>query len=220
MFGSEENPVSSVIAKVYDIGFNQANYGDIKSVGTYTTIADSTIDILNAMAMLTNPVTAIAGLGYIYEAGKSMTVDLASGSYEGKKNNLVTNVWRLVDNIEEWADTNLGSEELAMIINAAETTDIFETSEREGREGRVASSDYGTTSGETEDNADKTYSGASEQAKNANLAQDYNAGMEKTVNEAVSDKCVKAFRVMLDKEPDYIRKVLIAIPKNHSETEW
>lgn len=220
MFGSEENPVSSIIAKVYDIGFNKANYGDIKSVGTYTTIADSTIDILNAMAMLTNPVTAIAGLGYIYDAGKSMTVDLAQGSYEGKKNNLITNVWRLVDNIEEWADTNLGAQELLDLINAGETVEVVETDEREGREGRVASSDYGTTSGETADNADKTYSGASEQAKNANLAQDYNAGMEKNVNEAVSDKYVKVFKVMLDKEPDYIRKVLIAIPKNHSETEW
>jgi len=44
--------------------------------------------------------------------------------------------------------------------------------------------------------------------------------MEENVNEAVSDKYVKVFKVMLDKEPDYIRKVLIAIPKNHCEREW
>jgi len=221
MFGSKDKAGASVIANVYDRGFNQANYGDIKSVGTYTSIAGSTIDALNAMAMLTNPVTAIAGLGYLYNAGKSMTVDLAKGSYEGKKNNLITNVWQLVENIEEWADTNLGSQELAELINAGETTDIVETEERnERKEGRSVSSDYGTTDGEVADNADRTYSGASEQAKNANLAKDYNAGMEKDVNEAVSDKYVKVFKVMLDKEPDYIRKVLIAIPKNHSEREW
>ena len=221
MFGSNDKVGASIIANVYDRGFNQANYGDIKSVGTYTTVAGSTIDALNAMAMLTNPVTAIAGLGYLYNAGKSMTVDLAKGSYEGKKNNLITNVWQVVENIEEWANTNLGSQELAELINAGETTDVFETEERDERkEGRSVSSDYGTTEGEAADNADRYYSGASEQAKNANLAKDYNAGMEQETNEAVSDKYVKVFKVMLDKEPDYIRKVLIAIPKNHCEREW
>lgn len=221
MFGSKDKAGASVIANIYDRGFNQSNYGDIKSVGTYTTMFGSTIDALNAMTMLTNPVTAIAGLGYLYNAGKSMTVDLAKGSYEGKKNNLITNIWQVVENIEEWANTYLGSQELAELINAGATTDIFETEDREGRkEGRSASSDYGTTEGEAADNADKYYSGASEQAKNANLAKDYNAGMEQETNEAVSDRYVKVFKVMLDKEPDYIRKVLIAIPKNHSEREW
>ena len=43
---------------------------------------------------------------------------------------------------------------------------------------------------------------------------------EQEVNEAVSSKYVKVFKVMIDKEPDYIRKVLIAIPKNHSESVW
>lgn len=221
MFGSKDKTGAYVISNVYDRGFNKANYGDTKSVGTYTTMAGATIDALNAMAMLANPVTAIAGLGYLYNAGKSMTVDLAKGSYEGKKNNLMTNVWQVVENIEEWADTYLGSQELAELIAAGDTTDIVETEERnERKEGRSVSSDYGTTDGEVADNADKTYSGASEQAKNANLARDYNAGMEENVNEAVSDKYVKVFKVMLDKEPDYIRKVLIAIPKNHSEREW
>lgn len=221
MFGSKDKTGAYVISNVYDRGFNKANYGDVKSVGTYTTFAGATIDALNAMAMLTNPVTAIAGLGYLYNAGKSMTVDLAKGSYEGKKNNLMTNVWQIVENIEEWADTYLGSQELAELMAAGDTTDIVETEERnERKEGRSVSSDYGTTDGEVADNADKYYSGASEQTKNANLAKDYNAGMEENVNEAVSDKYVKVFKVMLDKEPDYIRKVLIAIPKNHSEREW
>ena len=221
MFGSKDKTGAYVISNVYDRGFNKANYGDVKSVGTYTTFAGATIDALNAMAMLTNPVTAIAGLGYLYNAGKSMTVDLAKGSYEGKKNNLMTNVWQVVENIEEWADTYLGSQELAELMAAGETNDIVETEEiNERKEGRSVSSDYGTTDGEVADNADKYYSGASEQAKNANLAKDYNAGMEENVNEAVSDKYVKVFKVMLDKEPDYIRKVLIAIPKNHCEREW
>lgn len=221
MFGSQDKQGASIIANIYDRGFNQTNYGDVKSVGTYTSVAGATIDALNAMAMLTNPITAVAGLGYIYSAGKSMTYDLAKGSYEGKKSNLVTNVWQLVDNIEEWADTNLNAQELADLLNASETTDLFDVGEsRERKEGEAAGSDYGTTEGEAEDNADRTYSGASEQAKNTNLAKDYNAGMEKEINEAVSDKYVKVFKVMIDKEPDYIRKVLIAIPKMHSEHEW
>lgn len=55
---------------------------------------------------------------------------------------------------------------------------------------------------------------------NENLATDYNAGMEQETNEAVSSKYVKIFKTMLDNEPDYIRKVLIAIPKIHCEKEW
>lgn len=221
MFGSQDKKGASIISAVYDRGFNKANYGDVRSVGTYTTIADATIDAINAMALLTNPATAVAGLGVLYKAGKAMTVDLAKGSYEGKKNNLITNVWRLVENIEDWADTNLDSQQLAELINAGATVDTFDTEGRtERREGKAASSDYGTTKGEVADNADRTYSGASEQAKNVNLAKDYNAGMEQEVNEAVSDKYTKVFKVMIDKEPDYIRKVLIAIPKMHSEREW
>lgn len=64
------------------------------------------------------------------------------------------------------------------------------------------------------------YSGYKENAKNSNIAKDYNAGMEEETNEAVSDKYCKIFKKMLDKEPMYIRKVLIAIPKIHSESEW
>lgn len=221
MFGSDEKRAASVVSNVYDRGFNQANYGDVKSVGTYTTYAGSAIDAINAMAMLTNPVTALAGLGYLYKAGKSMTYDLAENSFEGKKNNLVTNVWRLTANIEEWADTNLGSQELKDLISAGETYEVAATGNSDDRyKARGTEASYGTTANEDEEDADKYYSGASEQAKNANLAKDYNAGMEQETNEAVSDKYVKVFKVMLDKEPDYIRKVLIAIPKNHSEREW
>ena len=83
------------------------------------------------------------------------------------------------------------------------------------------SSGYGTVSDDRESSiTDSKYSGYKENAKNSNIAKNYNAGMGKEVEEAVSDKYCKIFRTVLKSEPDYIRKVLIAIPKNHAESEW
>lgn len=75
----------------------------------------------------------------------------------------------------------------------------------------TASSGYGTSDENLKANG--KYSGYREAAKDSNLAKDYNAGMEEETNEAVSDKHKKLFITMLEKEPDYIRKVLMDIPK-------
>ena len=77
--------------------------------------------------------------------------------------------------------------------------------------GSEAESQYGI--GKDRIDADSQYSGYREQAKESNVATDYNRGLEKEMNTAVSDKYAKKFMVMLQNEPDYIRKVLLDIPK-------
>lgn len=72
--------------------------------------------------------------------------------------------------------------------------------------------DYGTAT-DTPSAADSKYSGYREQAKDSNLATDYNEGMEKETNEAVSDKYVKIFKTILHNEPEHIRKVLMEMKR-------
>ena len=72
-------------------------------------------------------------------------------------------------------------------------------------------STYGTSS--ESDTAEGKYSGYIENAKNSNLATDYNQGMEKETVEAVSDKYVKIFKTILTNEPEHIRKVLMEMKK-------
>lgn len=73
-------------------------------------------------------------------------------------------------------------------------------------------SEYGTAT-DTPGAADSKYSGYREQAKDSNLATDYNEGMEKETNEAVSDKYVKIFKTILHNEPEHIRKVLMEMKR-------
>lgn len=75
----------------------------------------------------------------------------------------------------------------------------------------TASSDYGTSDATLKANG--KYSGYREQAKDSNLARNYNEGLEKDVNEAVSDKYVKIFKTILNHEPEYTRKVLMGIKR-------
>ena len=77
---------------------------------------------------------------------------------------------------------------------------------------KTPSTEYGTAT-DTPGAADSKYSGYREQAKDSNLATDYNAGMEKETNEAVSSKYVKIFKTILNHEPEYIRKVLMEMKK-------
>lgn len=75
--------------------------------------------------------------------------------------------------------------------------------------------DYGTAT-DTPGAADSKYSGYREQAKDSNLAKNYNEGLEKDVNEAVSDMKVKVFSVY-NNEPDYIRNAIGKILKSFKE---
>lgn len=80
---------------------------------------------------------------------------------------------------------------------------------------RTPGTDYGTASDKSA-SADSKYSGYREQAKDSNLATDYNEGMEQETNEAVSDMSVKVFKVY-SKEPDYIRNAIGKILKSFKE---
>ena len=75
---------------------------------------------------------------------------------------------------------------------------------------------YTSTYGTSETATDDKYSGYKERAKNSNIAEDYNAGMEEEANEAVSDMKVKIYKVY-SSEPDYIRKAIGKILKSYKE---
>jgi hypothetical protein len=87
-------------------------------------------------------------------------------------------------------------------------------SNQEDNEEPQAKSGYGTSSDEAYSNS--KYSGYVEKAKNSNIATDYNRGMEKEINEAVSDMKVKIFKVY-NNEPDYIRNAIGKILKSFKE---
>jgi len=220
MFGTNESGAVNVMNDIYNRSLEPANFGDTKSVGTYTNGMAGALEVIAGfMGFVENPASAVAaikdGIDSIKAAG--------SGGLSENTDNVIRNVYELGENIITWSNLNIN------INDYMRTPDPNLTNK--GRDVNVAlpsnntsiNPNYATYGEATSDNAsalDNKYSGYVEQAKNANLAKDYNAGMEENVNEAVSDKYVKVFKVMLDKEPDYIRKVLIAIPKNHCEREW
>ena len=215
-----ENKVTAkdVINDIGNRTTETANFGDIKSVGTHTKTSGAFISIVAGLSTLSygNPAGLLAVIDGVNE--------LRTGMKGGLENNLdtaISNIYQLGSNIITWANANINIDEFMKNPNS-------ETALMQSPKGSAApievkpkeeiESTYG--SADTAENAEGKYSGYVEDAKNKNLATDYNAGMEENVNEAVSDKYVKVFKVMLDKEPDYIKKVLIAIPKTHAEREW
>lgn len=235
MFGSGEGG-KDVFRDIYNRSLESANFGDERSVGTYTNLGNGTLSIVAGLVeLIENPVIGVEaiknGVEDINKAGK--------GGLAGNLDTAVKNIYELGVDISTFLDRNdlkpeaLGlTENLPTFIPNVKDKSIwngdytvYNDTENTATD-PAAASEYGSAESseelteEEKEALDAAYSGAKEQAKNSNLATDYNAGMEQDVNEAVSDKYVKVFKVMLDKEPDYIRKVLIAIPKNHSEREW
>lgn len=218
MFGSGEGG-KDVFRDIYNRTNEEANFGDAKSVGTYTNLASGALSVVSGFTMLVeNPVLGITaireGLAQIGKAGK--------GGLSNNLNTAVDNIYQLGIDISTFLDRNdlkpemlgLTPSETELVSKSASTRDV------EIDTPKVADATYGSASSVDNPDVDNKYSGYVEDAKNANLAKDYNAGMEQEVNQVVSDKYAKVFKVMIDKEPDYIRKVLIAIPKMHSEHEW
>lgn len=77
----------------------------------------------------------------------------------------------------------------------------------------VGSSSFGIGSGKLEDELNSSFSGYKEQAKDSNISKDYNEGMEKESNQAVSDKYCKQFRTLFRNEPEVVRKYIIGVIK-------
>lgn len=235
MFGSGEGG-KDVFRDIYNRSLEPANIGDPRSVSTYTTACGGTVKIATGFVELfENPVVGVTAI----RSGIEDINNAGNGGLRGTLGNGINSLYELGDAVSTLLNrADLSPEALGLtktlptFIPNVKDKRIWNgdyTVYEEGTENKAtdaAASEYGSAesseelSEQEQEAFDSTYSGAKEQAKNSNLATDYNAGMEQDVNEAVSDKYVKVFKIMIDKEPDYIRKVLIAIPKNHCEREW
>lgn len=233
MFDENRSVPERVWNSVYNRSFEKANIGDPKSVATYTTV----FGLLGDFAKLAT------GVGLLVPDTISSIRDkvdnLAHGGMRGRTDALITNVYNLGKNIVEWADANPGAiESLAREgnrnevgnTNPSSTSYSYLSAEDDGEEeggkkpliveDKGRETNFGVEGGSAEA-ASSTFSGAKEQAKNSNLATDYNAGMEQNVNEAVSDERVKGYIVKIyGSEPDYIRNAISKILAAHSEREW
>lgn len=216
MFGQNYDKSRRIWNEIYNRSFEKANYGDPKSVATWT----AAVGVLGGLVeMMTGGIGFADGIVRIQQNVEI----LKSNGLAGNVDTTIRNVYELGENIITWSKMNININDYMKDPNDPNLI-------AKGRNVNVLTDDdisikpnyatYGQATSDDSSVLDNKYSGYSEQAKNSNLANDYNAGMEQETNEAVSDKYVKVFKVMLDKEPDYIRKVLIAIPKNHFEMEW
>ena len=216
MFGQNYDKSRRVWNEIYNRSFEKANYGDPKSVATWT----AAVGVLGGLIeMMSGGVGIADGIIRIQQNVET----LKSNGLAGNVDTTIRNVYELGENIITWSKMNININDY---MKDPDDPNLI----AKGRNVNVLTDDdisikpnyatYGEASSDDSSVLDNKYSGYSEQAKNSNLAKDYNAGMEQETNEAVSDKYVKVFKVMLDREPDYIRKVLIAIPKNHFEMGW
>lgn len=202
MFGTG-NKAADIAIDVYNRGFEPANYGDPKSVGTYTENIGTGLSLANAlMNVMTNPLEATNQIAQAITGFKGLRQGGAAGI-----DTMNENIYSLLSDYDKFNNTEFAKKYM-------EDPEYALTSYTEGEQ---TGGNFGVETGDLE--GDDKYSGYVEQAKDSNIAEDYNRGLEKEVRDAVSDKYCKIFRTMLEKEPEYIRKVLIAIPKNHFEGE-
>lgn len=206
MFGTDDKKKNAALT-FYNYAIEKANRGDPKAVSTYVNTASAGLQLANSLVNIaSNPVTAIAEI----KNGIDSFNSAMQGGLKGNIDTMYTNIYWALRHFDQFNNTKFAEE---YVRNPRGTIVEYEKESP-----LIASSTYGTSDSTLK--GDSTYSGYREQAKDSNLAIDYNAGMEQEVNEAVSDKYCKIFKTMLDKEPEYIRKVLIAIPKWHAEKEW
>lgn len=216
MFGQNYDKSRQVWNEIYNRSFEKANYGDPKSVATWT----AAVGVLGGLVeMMTGGVGFADGIVRIQQNFEI----LKSNGLAGNVDTTIRNVYELGKNIITWSKMNININDYMKdpndpnLIAKGRSVDVLTDDDISIKPNYAT---YGEATSDDSSVLDNKYSGYTEQAKNSNLAKDYNAGMEQETNEAVSDKYVKVFKVMFDKEPDYIRKVLIAIPKNHFEMGW
>ena len=194
--------------KFYRSHIEKANIGDPKATSTYTYAATGLLNIAGGITNLFSGDVAAAGTQI--SAGVNDINKVSKGGLEGNLDTTIKNVYEGLKAYDEVNGTNY-AEPLKGSWTVTETSDSPVTS------------GFGTVSTTEDDETlkgDDKYSGYREQAVNSNVANEYNAGLKEDVSDVVSDKYCKVFKTILAKEPEYIRKVLIAIPKMHSETEW
>lgn len=237
MFGSGEGG-KDVFRNIYNRSLEPANIGDPRSVSTYTTACGGTIKIATGFVELfENPVVGVTAI----RSGIEDINNAGNGGLRGTLGNGINSLYELGDAFSTLLNrADLRPEALGLtktlptfvpnvkdkrIWNGDYT--VYEEDTENAVAGPAAASEYGSaessaeSSEEEQEALNSTYSGAKEQAKNSNLATDYNAGMEQEVNEAVSDKRVKGYIVKIyGSEPDFIRNAISKILTAHSEREW
>lgn len=236
MFGSGEGG-KDVFRDIYNRTLEPANIGDPRSVGTYTNLAGGAVNIATGFVELVeNPVVGVTTI----KEGVEDINRVGNGGLRGNIGNGINNIYELGVDVSTFLDRpDLSPEELGLtkalptfipnvkdkrIWNGDYT--VYEDTKNTAAD-PAAASEYGSAesseelSEEEQEALDSTYSGTKEQAKNSNLATDYNAGMEQDVNEAVSDERVKSYIVKIyGSEPDFIRNAISKILTAHSEREW
>ena len=220
MFGSGIG-TKDVLNDIYNRSFEEANIGDIKSVGTYTTAGNAFINGCIGMTLLSDPLTAPAGISFLKGAYDGIKT-VATGGLKGNLNSTISTVYALGENINNWANLGINlSDYMSDPSKGKEIANeiVRSTGFTPANTASSVSSDFGVASDNK--NAENKFSGFAEEAKNKNLATDYNAGMEENVNEVVSDENVKGYIVRIYKsEPDWLRSALDKILKMHSERDW
>ena len=216
-----EVTAKDVINEISNRTNESANFGDVKSVGTHTKTAGATIEIITGLIGLTSG--NLAGLVVLGDGINELRTAM-KGGLENNLDTTISNVYNLGSNIMTWAKMNnidineyMENPKGQISISASpENLNVVQTGSG------PAVSDYGSiTPEDNAGNAEGKYSGFIEEAKNKNVATDYNAGMEQETNEAVSDEKVKGYVVRIYKsEPDWFRKAIDKVLKMHSEREW
>lgn len=207
MFGMNDSRIMNPAIQVYNQSQEAANIGDPKSASTYVTATQGALEIISGLMLMigTGGIGAAVGIPNIKDGIDSL-YKLNKGGLDGNTKTLISNIYVLGERVEAWSGMDIP--ELEKLIQT-----LVETGP-DGADSRV-SAEYGTSSADSV-SADSKYSGYREQAKDSNLATDYNEGMEKETNEAVSDMNVKVFKVY-SKEPDYIRTAIGKILKSFKE---
>ena len=224
MFTNSGSRYYDIFNDIHNRSFEEANFGDIKSVGTYTNLSNGFINGCVGMALLSNPFSAPMSISYFLTSYEQISA-VVRGGLKGNLNTAISTVYKLGKNINEWSDMGIDLSSYMSDPNKGRklADEIIRTSIGNGSPSgsnyrNVPSSDFGISKA---GNAENKYSGFAEEAKNSNLATDYNAGMEEEVNEAVSDERVKGYVVKIyQSEPDWFRKALDKVLKMHSEREW
>ena len=204
MFGMKDSKIMNPAIQVYNQSQEAANIGDPKSASTYVTATQGALEIISGLMLMIGTAGVGAGVGISnIKDGIDSLYKLNKGGLDGNTRTLISNIYVLGERVEAWSGMDIP--ELEKLIQTLAETGADEADAR-------VTAEYGTSSTDSV-SADSKYSGYREQAKDSNLATDYNEGMEKETNEAVSDKYVKIFKTILSNEPEHIRKVLMEIKR-------
>ena len=204
MFGMKDSKIMNPAIQVYNQSQEAANIGDPKSASTYVTATQGALEIISGLMLMIGTAGVGAGVGISnIKDGIDSLYKLNKGGLDGNTRTLISNIYVLGERVEAWSGMDIP--ELEKLIQTLAETGADEADTR-------VTAEYGTSSTDNV-SADPKYSGYREQAKDSNLATDYNEGMEKETNEAVSDKYVKIFKTILANEPEHIRKALMEMKR-------